>query len=265
MLIAAAFLRASGALLAQRQVDRLAAQGVTRIGGMAMKRSRIAHGLALLSGGLLLTGLSTGLWAATSTLELLPGERQGEGESVELGAVRPIGTTPPSREAARPVPRGNPLWSVPLSALSVTQERPIFSASRRPPPRAVVAPVAEQVSAPPPPPAEPERPPLALIGAVVGDGDSIAVFVDRTSQKMIRLRPGEAHAGWVLDAVARREVTLRKADRSETIELKATDVPVQGSAPVLPVAAPKSVGTLDTNYSPFTPRSTPKNGESDGL
>jgi hypothetical protein len=105
----------------------------------------------------------------------------------------------------------------------------------------------------------------ALIGAVVGDGDSIAVFVDRTSQKMIRLRPGEAHAGWVLNSVLRREVTLREADRSENIELKPADMPVQGAVPVLPAAAPKNVGTLDTSYAPFIPRSAPKNGESDGI
>ena len=240
-----------------------------------MKNSPLTNGFALMTGFALVCGLSSGLLAATSALDVVSAERTGEAaDSVELGTVKPIGA-PPSRDVIKdlaiPVPRGNPLWSVPLSALTATQERPIFSASRRPPPRAVVAPVVEQAGAsPPPPPAEPERPPLALIGAVVGDTDSIAVFVDRTSQKMIRLRPGEAHAGWVLDAVARREVTLRKADRSETIEMKATDVPVQGSAPMLPAAglpalAPRSAGTMDTNYSPFTPRSTPKNGESDGL
>lgn len=91
------------------------------------------------------------------------------------------------------------------------------------------------------------------------------IGVDRTSQKMIRLRPGEAHAVWVLNAVARREVTLRKDNRSETIELKSADVPLQGGAPALPAAVPKNAGTLDTNYAPFTPRSVPKNGESDGL
>src|SRR5262245_22719928 len=143
-----------------------------------MKRSSIINGIALLSGAALACGLSSGLWAATSALDAVPGERAGEAaDSVELGTVKPI-ETPLGREAAKPVPRGNPLWSVPLSALTVTQERPIFSVSRRPPPRAVVAPPAEEASAPPPPrPAEPERPPLALIGAVVGEGDSIAVFV----------------------------------------------------------------------------------------
>lgn len=237
-----------------------------------MKKLSLSSGFVMLSGVLVAAGLSSALWAATSALDVAPGERASEPpDSVELGTVKPIGA-PPSREAAKPVPRGNPLWSVPLSALTITQERPIFSASRRPPPRAVVAPVVEQASAPPPPPpAEPERPPLALIGAVVGDTDSIAVFIDRTSQKMIRLRPGEEHAGWVLNAVARREVTLRKADRSETIELKAADVPVQASVPGpggatgLPAMPPKSGGTLDSNYAPFTPRATPKNGESDGL
>lgn len=91
------------------------------------------------------------------------------------------------------------------------------------------------------------------------------IGVDRTSQKMIRLRPGEAQAVWVLNAVAHREVTPRKDNRSETIELKSADVPLQGGAPALPAAVPKNAGTLDTNYAPFTPRSVPKNGESDGL
>lgn len=228
-----------------------------------MKRLPVASGLILLSSLVLVAGLSSGLRAATSALDAVPGERAGEADSVELGTVKPI-ATPPNRDVAKPVPRGNPLWSVPLSALTTTQERPIFSASRRPPPRAVVAAPAEEASAPPRP-AEPERPPLALIGAVVGDGDSIAVFVDRTSQKMIRLRPGEAHAGWVLNAVARREVTLRKDDRSETIELKSADVPLQGGVSALPAAAPSNAGPLDTNFAPFIPRSAPKNGESDGL
>ena len=145
----------------------------------------------------------------------------------------------PNRDVTKPPPSGNPLWSIPLSTLSATQERPIFSASRRPPPRAVAAPPVEQVSVPPPTlAAAPEPPPLALIGAVVGDSDAIAVFVDRTNQKMVRLRQGESHAGWVLSTVLRREVTLTKDDRTETIELKSTTVP--GRAPVLPVRRRRS-------------------------
>jgi general secretion pathway protein N len=226
-------------------------------------------GLILLSGGALLAGMSPELLAATSPApDILSSDRAQDNDSVDLGSLKPIAK--PARDAAKPPPSGNPLWSVPLSVLSATQERPIFSVSRRPPPRAVIAPAVEQVNAAPPPQAaEPERPPLALIGAVVGDSEAIAVFVDRTNQKMVRLRQGETHAGWLLSSVLRREVTLKKADRSETIPLKSSDVPVAAGAvpgvPVLPVPTAIGAGALDANYAPFVPRSTPKNGESDGL
>jgi general secretion pathway protein N len=216
----------------------------------------------LLSAGLVFCGLSSALMAATSTATgVIPADRAGEpADTVELGAVKPIGA--PDRAASPPVPRGNPLWSVPLSALTATQERPIFSVSRRPPPRGVIAPVAEVENAPAPPKAAEAGPMLALIGAVVGEGDSIAVFIDRASLKTVRLRPGEAHAGWVLSSVLRREVTLKKDDRTETIGLKAMEG--QPATPGLP--PPSAIGAAPVgSYAPFTPRSTPKNGESDGL
>src|SRR6202166_3007590 len=115
-------------------------------------------------------------WAATSaTLDILPDDTAGEAaDTVDLGSVKPI--SKPNREGGRPLPSGNPLWAIPLSVLTATQERPIFSASRRPPQRAVAAPV-DQVSAPPPQKAAaPEHLSLALIGAVVGASDAIAVF-----------------------------------------------------------------------------------------
>jgi len=54
----------------------------------------------------------------------------------------------------QPPPGGNPLWGIPVSSLSVTQERPLFSASRRPPaPPAPLAPPPMPVAeAPPRPP-----------------------------------------------------------------------------------------------------------------
>lgn len=249
-------------------------------------------GVALLSGGAL-TGAARPLPAATSsTLDVL--DRAGDTpDTVDLGRVTPI-TPPPAREAAKPQPSGNPLWSIPLSVLSATRQRPIFSASRRPPPQAVAGPVPQVIVPPPPPPAEPERLTLALIGAVVGDNDAIAVFLDRTNQKIMRLRQGDSHAGWLLSSVQGREVTLKKDDRTEVLALQRQDevaglagnppsgsvlpglgptVPgvLPGLAPVLPglastvpgVGPPTGVG--NATYAPFTPRSTPKNGESDGL
>jgi general secretion pathway protein N len=240
-----------------------------------MVKWRNIVGLALLSGGLLLAGMPPAPFAATSSApDLLSNGRAQDADIVDLGSVKPIAR--PNRDASKP-PSGNPLWSIPLSTLSATQERPIFSASRRLPPRAVAAPHVEQVNAPPPVVAAPDPPPLVLIGAVVGDSDAIAVFIDRTNQKMVRLRQGETHAGWVLSSVLRREVTLKKDDRTETIELKSTNVPVVAgapgapslagapSAPTLPMPTAIGAGVMDTNYAPFTPRSTPKNGESDGL
>jgi general secretion pathway protein N len=220
-------------------------------------------GLALLSGGMLVLGPAPPGQAATSaTLDILPGDRAGEaGDGVDLGSVKPISR--PNREAGKPRPSGNPLWSVPLSVLTATQERPVFSASRRPPQRAVVAaPVNEPVAAPQKA-AEPEHPPLALIGAVVGDNDAIAVFLDRTNQKIIRLRQGEAHAGWVLNSVLRREVTLNKADRSEVLVLERTEGATGVPASAIPVSTTvPGPGGVEI---PFRPRSTPKHGESDGL
>jgi general secretion pathway protein N len=223
-------------------------------------------GFVLLAGTLTVGRAPEGVAATSATLDILPGEGAGEAAgTVDLGSLKPISGLGP--QASKPLPSGNPLWAVPLSAMTATQERPIFSASRRTPPRAVAPPV-NVVSAPVPPrPAEPEHPPLALIGAVVGDGEAIAVFLDRTNQKVVRLRQGDSHAGWVLNSVLPREVTLQKADQTEVLALKRQDGPV--GVPAFPAnvagpAVPVATG-VGNSYAPFVPRSTPKNGESDGL
>jgi general secretion pathway protein N len=223
--------------------------------------------LVLLSGGML-AGLSAESPAATSsTLDVISTDRAGDApDTVDIGRVTPIAK--PNRETARPLPAGNPLWSIPLSVLSATQERPIFSASRRPPQRAVVAPPVDEVVAVVKP-AEPDRPPLVLIGAVVGEGDAIAIFLDQTSQKIVRLRQGDTHAGWHLGSVQGREVTVTRADRSEVLVLQRPErtagaPAAAGGEAAMPVSQPLA-GAMDASYAPFVPRSTPKNGESDGL
>ena len=93
-------------------------------------------------------------------------------------------TTEPGPAAAgsdAPAPKGNPLWAIPLRALAATRERPLFSASRRPPsPVAPSAPIARAlpvaVKA-----AEPERPPLLLIGTVVSADTRIAILLDQVT------------------------------------------------------------------------------------
>lgn len=215
-------------------------------------------------------GVAGAIAATSSRLDILPDDAIGSpAESVDVGAVRPIVRLEPN--PSKPAPRGNPLWSVPLSVLSVTQERPIFSATRRPPPRAVAAAPADEVRAPPPPKPVEAPPPLTLVGAVVGEGDAIAILVNRTDQKVVRLRQGESVGGWSLTSVQPRQVTFKQGDRAEVLALQRPDGTAPAETPAT-AATPADGGgkltmptTASTSFAPFMPRSTPKNGESDGL
>jgi general secretion pathway protein N len=97
---------------------------------------------------------------------------------------------------------------------------------------------------------------------VVAERDATAVFLGRTNQKIVRLRQGEAHAGWVLKVIMPREMTFKRDDRTEVLGLKRQAPPISGAATgqVLPAA-----GVAATSFAPFVARSTPKNGESDGF
>jgi general secretion pathway protein N len=121
--------------------------------------------------------------------------------------------------AAQAMPTGNPLWTIPLSQLAVTRDRPIFSPSRRPPPPAVAAPVYVAPTAPRVAKAEPERPPLILVGTIAGENDAIAVFVLQGTGTTVRLHTNDSHEGWVLRSVQGREATLQKGAASAVMAL----------------------------------------------
>jgi len=142
-------------------------------------------------------------------------------------------TAPP---APVPVPEralsANPLWAIPLTALSGTRDRPIFSSSRRPPPPAV-APAAVPKVVAVPKPREPERPQLTLVGTIAGDEEGFGIFLDQSTQAIFRLKVGEDHQGWTLRSVQGREATLEKDQR------------------VVPLALPQpSVGQLAVEVPP---------------
>jgi general secretion pathway protein N len=236
--------------------------------GKMVKLPKIMVRLPKISGSVMLSSLLTVGWAAighaatSGTLDILPNDIAAFPDKVQVGTLKPLAGAKP--DAGRMPVSGNPLWSVPLSALTATQERPIFSASRRPPPRAVAGPRMDPVIVPvAPAPAEIEHPPLALIGAVVGASDAIAVFLDRSNQAVVRLRPGETHSGWELSSVLPREVTLKKNDQVEVLVLQRpggpSDAPASSGLPIRPAQI------TGGDFAPFVPRSTPKNGESDGL
>jgi general secretion pathway protein N len=168
------------------------------------------------------------------------------------GAITPAGIDPVQevgkpRNAARSgrEPRGNPLWAIPLKSLSATRERPIFLPSRRPFAPAVAGPPPAPPPPPPPAPADPERPRLALVGAVVGDSEGIAIFFDQTNQGIVRLRTGENHLGWILRSVRGREATLEKGRETVLLALPApTDAAAAPGAPGLVPGFPAMRGGL---------------------
>jgi hypothetical protein len=113
---------------------------------------------------------------------------------------------------------GNVVLSVPLSKLSMTRERPVFSPSRRPPPPPAMMPViakpVERVK-----PAEPENPPLVLVGTVVGEDSGIAVLVEQATENVVKLRVNESHQGWTLRSIQGREVTFQNDRKSSVLAL----------------------------------------------
>ena len=128
--------------------------------------------------------------------------------------VRPPQAQPSSPERTL---SPNPLWEIPLSSLSVTRERPIFSSSRRPPPPAAAAlPMPVAPAAKPP---QDERPPLTLVGTIGSDAESFGIFVEQTSKAGLRLRIGDEYQGWTLRSVQRREVILERDQRTTILSL----------------------------------------------
>jgi hypothetical protein len=131
-------------------------------------------------------------------------------------------------------PEGNPLWAVPLSTLTATRERPLFTPARRAPAAAVAGPVAPPPPPPPPAPSEPERLQLVLVGAIASGSEGFAVFLDPATNNVIRLKTGQDHEGWVLRAVRGREAVLQKDKQTTTLAL-----PVPGGAQESPGQTPR--------------------------
>jgi general secretion pathway protein N len=250
--------------------------------------------MLVLTAAVLAFGTQTPFAAAPTGLDASP---------TALAPAAPVSSSGPAvlgvetpAAAARERPRGNPLWGVPLSVLTATRERPIFLPSRRPIAPVIAAPQVAPpaaVTAPPPP----ERPRFALVGAIAtqDENESIAVIVDQGTNTVIRLRMGQKHGDWVLSAVQGRSATLRKGAETLMLQLPAPGaatarIPVAGpaAAPVIPasVVPPGSSAAAATAESPpeagmpgagplvvpdpgmgapYIPRSSPKNGEHDGL
>ena len=129
-------------------------------------------------------------------------------------AVRVV-APPPAPERAL---SANPLWAIPLTQLSATRERPIFSPSRRPPP-AVVAAEATIAKAPAVRKKEPETPQFALVGTIASDEEGFGIFLDQSTKGALRLKGGGDYQGWKLRAIRSREVTMEKDQQAAVLTL----------------------------------------------
>ncbi len=121
---------------------------------------------------------------------------------------------------------GNPLWAIPIDSLTATRDRPIFSASRRP-----TLPPAVVVAAAPPPPAPaavplPDRPPLVLLGTIIGGALRVGIFHEEATTKTVRLSVGESREGWVLRSVSAKDANFEAADRIATLVLRPASQPM---------------------------------------
>jgi hypothetical protein len=141
--------------------------------------------------------------------------------------------SPPGAENGRDIsqslaPRSDLLWTTPLASLTATAEHPIFNPTRRPSVDLTTASV-------PPPARQPiVPPPLALIGAVDGE-EAMAIFQNKLTKDIIRLRIGEIYGSWILRSVVGREATLQHGRETATFPVL--------PQPVLPQPAKASPGS----------------------
>ena len=177
------------------------------------------------------------------------------GLDVTRHAMPPPGVTAKPDET--PTLAANPLWAIPLSALTATRTRPLFTPSRRAPAPAVASVPVAAPRPPAPPAAVPQHPNLTLVGTVAGESEGIAVFVDPTTRDTVRLRTGEGHSGWILRSVARSAATLQKGGQTETLALPRAAA-VSAPAPVVSTLPPPPPPPPQSGASPPAPQNTPQ-------
>lgn len=131
--------------------------------------------------------------------------------------------TPSLRDSGGKSRAGNPLWAIPLGALTATRDRPLFSASRRPPVVAapVVAPPQKQEVLPPPPP---EQPLITLVGTIVSREASVAMLQGSNGEAISRLRIGQENNGWQVRGIGLRSIVVEKGAQSVELNLPKLDV-----------------------------------------
>ncbi len=72
---------------------------------------------------------------------------------------------------------------------------------------------------------QPDQPELNLLGVIVGSNEGYAVFLNKATHAVIRLKTGEDEDGWILRSVAEREAVLEKNHRTAIVRLPSRSGP----------------------------------------
>jgi general secretion pathway protein N len=212
------------------------------------RRGTIGFAIGVVLLAVSLWGLSPhGMAAPTGSIssdaldaDLSEGARAAQPPALPPTAAEPVTTVRVAVPQAAPerTLSANPLWAIPLTQLSVTRDRPIFSPSRRPPPPAIAE--QEPVRPPPPPRKKEVMPPqLSLVGTIASDDDSFGIFLDQSTKAALRLRVGEDYQGWRLRAIQGREVTIEKDQQGAVLTLPEPGGSSSGEIRLIPMTASK--------------------------
>jgi general secretion pathway protein N len=161
-----------------------------------------------------------GVFAAQAVGSAEPQSYQVAVAATETEIAQPAVSGQPRADAGSPPPEisttGNPLWAIPISKLSATRDRPLFSASRRPPtPAVAAAPVSAPVAAKP----VAQAPPFTLLGTIISENSRIAILFDQTSKIATGVREGERASGWILRSVESRSAVLEGSNQVVQLDL----------------------------------------------
>jgi len=179
------------------------------------------------------------LTVLAATVGILPTGAESADRDTNSTGSEPERASPPALKVStnRGEQSGNPVLAIPLSQLSTTRDRPIFSPTRRPPAPPALPVVAKPVE--PAKPTQPETPPLVLVGTVAGEDSGIAVFVEQSTENSVRLRLNESHQGWTLKSIQGREVTLLKDQKSNVLALAPPGGNLEPARPQAALEPPK--------------------------
>jgi general secretion pathway protein N len=172
-------------------------------------REIIYHWRPVSLGLLTIVGLLSARFASTKVglpTNAAQTNQHSDAGTVKVGSVSGVTST----RFQDSILRANPLWAIPLSALSATRGRPVFSQTRRSHspmrPDSVVPSVAN-------------HPPFTLLGAIAGQDEGVAILLDDRTKRMIRLKTGQQRLGWMLRGVKRREATLQNGNTAAILKL----------------------------------------------